>query len=138
MLSEHFGIDVEMADNLNIVLIATPWNKHSEFMELFAALRDITDMIPKRKERPAFKLPPDKTGVISPADGWYGDTECVDLDDAENRVSAAVIAAYPPGTAIVITGETITREQIEYIKLLEGFGAEITGTDSSSKIEVVK
>ncbi|MCH5212005.1 MAG: aminotransferase class V-fold PLP-dependent enzyme [Oscillospiraceae bacterium] len=137
MLSEHFGIDVEMADYLNIVLIATPWNKHSDFMALFSALRDITDIVPKRTEKPVLKLPPARAGIISPADGWYGDTERIALDEAQNRISADVITAYPPGTAIVITGEKITREQIEYIKLLEASGAALTGVQNS-RIEVVK
>lgn len=137
MLSEHFGIDTEMADYLNIVLIATPWNKHSDFMELFEALKDITDMLPKRKESPVLKVPPVRENVISPSEGWYGDTETIALDCAAGRVSADTVTSYPPGTAIIVTGEEITREQIEYIKLLKSAGAELTGTEGG-RIEVVK
>ncbi len=136
-LSDYFGIDVEMADCFNIVLIATPWNRHSDFADLFSALKDITDMLPPRSAMPEISPPPVTDGVIAPSAGWFADTEPVEPDAAEGRISAVSVTAYPPGIPIIITGAVISAGQIEYIKLLTRFGAEITGMDDN-RIEVVK
>ncbi|MGN0181090.1 MAG: aminotransferase class I/II-fold pyridoxal phosphate-dependent enzyme [Candidatus Ornithomonoglobus sp.] len=137
MLSQHFGIDVEMSDYLNIVLIVTPWNTHNEFMQLFGALRDICEMLEPREKRAEIMPPPVYTQPINQSEGWYAETETIAIDKAAGRISAAVITAYPPGTALIVTGAVITREQLDYIKTLKTAGAEITGL-SGDGIEVVK
>lgn len=137
ILSEHFGIDVEMSDYLNVVLIVTPWNTHNEFMQLFCALRDICEMLPTREKCVEIQPPPICTELINPSDGWYAQTETTAPDKAAGRTSAAVITAYPPGTALIVTGAVITQEQLDYVKALRTAGAEITGL-SGDGIEVVK
>lgn len=136
ILSERYGIDVEMADLYNIVLIATPWNMHSDFITLFNALRDIIEDLSSAKYK-MIEPPPCNSGIIEPYSGWYGETEYVSLDSAVGRRSSGVIASYPPGTAIIVTGAVIDREQTEYIKSLKKAGAEITGI-IDDKIEVVR
>ncbi len=137
ILSEHFGIDVEMADYLNIVLIVTPWNTHNEFMQLFSALRDICQTLEPREKCAEIQPPPICAELINPSDGWYAETETIAMDKAAGRISAAVITAYPPGTALIVTGAPITQEQLDYVKTIKAAGAEITGL-SDDGIEVVK
>lgn len=136
-LSQYYGIDAEMADSSNIVLIATPYNTHSDFMSLYHALLDITDGLKPAEGRNGTIPPPGFDGVISPAEAWYADTEWVNIDEAEGRVSAALVTVYPPGTAVIVTGGMINAEQIKYIKRISEFGGRITGI-SDNKIEVVK
>lgn len=135
-LSDYYGIDVEMADLCNIVLIATPWNMHSDFMELFRALRDITGTL-MASGGCVCECPPAVSGTADPSLGWYADTEYTDIDEAAGRVAAASVASYPPGTGIIITGTVISKSQTEYIKRLIAAGAEIAGM-IDNKIEVVK
>lgn len=137
LLSERYGIDIEMADPLNIVLIATPWNKHADFMSLFRALVDITEPLGARKE--AAELPPytRERGVIEPGEAWFSDSESVPIEEAEGRTAAAVTAAYPPGCALLVPGAVITRDDIEYIDRLRAMGIEIAGLEDG-KTEVVK
>lgn len=137
MLSEHFGIDVEMADYLNIVLIATPWNTRNDFMQLFGALRDICGMTGEREVIPEIKPAPVCGGVIEPQKGWFAETEYVELSEASGRISAAAVTAYPPGTALIVPGAEITAEQIAYTQALREAGAEIAGL-ADNRIEVVK
>ena len=132
-LSEHFGIDAEMADSVNVVLIATPWNTHSDFMALFDALRDITALVGARQRRQALTVPPVFDGVISPSRARYADTERIPVAKAQGRVAAETVAAYPPGTAVIVTGETVREEQTEYIRQLRD-----TGVNIDDELEVVK
>lgn len=127
MLSERCGIDAEMADLINIVLIATPWNVHNDFMELFRALREITERIGGRRD--TLSLPPYEPGLIAAEPGavWFSDSEFVPLELAEGRTASAPVAAYPPGTGIIIPGAEISAEQIGYINMLREAGAEIAG-----------
>ncbi len=135
-LSEYYGIDIEMSDYSNIVLIATPYNTHSDFMVLFHALRDITSGLELSNKKDILVPPPVPDGVISPSDGWYADTECIDIDKSEDRISASTVTVYPPGTAVIVTGGRITKEAISYIKMSQKLGAKLTGI-SDNGIEVV-
>lgn len=135
-LSSYYGIDVEMADMTNIVLITTPANTHSDFISLFHALCEITKALPERKTQTEFLPPPPTAQTFSPSDGWFADTKKVDIKKSKGRTSAVTVTAYPPGCAIIVTGEKITKDQITYIDLLKKQNAKITGIEDN-KIEVV-
>lgn len=136
-LSERYGIDVEMADYLNVVLIATPWNTHQDFMALFRALRDICGRLPVRTSELSVKIPPVNKGIIEPSKAWYADTETIELSAAAGRTAAQTVTAYPPGIAVVYAGAVINDEEIRYITELEKAGAKISGL-KDLRIEVVK
>lgn len=136
LLSERYGIDVEMADYMNIVLIATPWNEHRDFMALFRALRDICGDLKERENEIKVKLPPPYPEVLSPSDAWYGDTETIHINGSEGRISAQTATVYPPGISVILPGAVIRKEDIQYITGLEKEGAKISGA-KDSRIEVV-
>lgn len=135
-LSEYYGTDVEMADLYNIVLIVTPYNKHSDFITLFNGIRDILRDEKLTDTEKRFPKPPDISGVISPKEGWFKKTEQVDIDNAIGRISAQTVSVYPPGTAVIVTGDTVKESAVLYIKTVLMYGAEVTGI-SDGKIEVV-
>lgn len=136
-LSDYYGIDAEMADMFNIVLIATPWNKHSDFMNLFRAIRDITEGLRPRIEKRAQYGTFSEIIKADPQKGWFADSELIPLEETEGRTAAAPVSVYPPGTAVIVTGCVIDRKQIEFIKENREAGAEIDGM-KDGKIEVVK
>lgn len=47
---------------------------------------------------------------------WLGATEVVACEDAVGRVSAASLAAYPPGIPNVLPGEEITADVVEFLR----------------------
>ncbi|MBR0366561.1 MAG: aminotransferase class V-fold PLP-dependent enzyme [Clostridia bacterium] len=136
MLSERFGIDVEMADLFNIVLIVTSYNNRTDIKKLIEACGVITTGAERRRTKPAFIPPAAIRDIISPSEGWYKKTEFVPIDESAGRIAGTVISSYPPGTAIVVTGETIRKESIEYIRSLIAAGAVLTGI-KDNKVEVV-
>ena len=136
-LSDYYGIDIEMADMFNIVLIVTPWNTHSDFMNLFRAIREITESLMMRTEKQARYGTFSKIIKANPQKGWFANSEFIPLDETEGRTAAAPVSVYPPGTAVIVTGCVIDQEQIEFIKENKEAGAEIDGM-KDGKIEVVK
>lgn len=136
ILSDKYGIDIEMADLLNIVLIVTPSNTAADMQALYDALADITQHLEKRKENVKILPPPIFEDVISPQNAFFGDTKIIPLDNSIGEISAAAVTAYPPGIPIIYAGAKITENQLAYIKYLRQLGAEITGADDDM-IEVL-
>lgn len=136
-LSDYYGIDIEMADMFNIVLIATPWNTHSDFMNLFRAIKEITEGLMRRTEKRVQYGNFSKIIKANPQQGWFAKSEFIHLDETEGRIAAVPVSVYPPGTAVIVTGCVIDREQIDFIKENREAGAEIDGM-KDGKIEVVK
>ncbi len=128
-LSRKYGIDIEMADLVNIVLIATPYNTAEDMEKLYRALLEITKKLSKRKA--AVKIPkiPATDGIFSPADAFFGKTRSVPIGNSAGYVSAVTVTPYPPGIPVIFQGARITGEQLEYIERLKNAGAQITGAD---------
>lgn len=55
------------------------------------------------------------------------DTERVKLENAAGRISKCTISVYPPGTALVCPGETISGEMVTYLKEVIGAGGAVHG-----------
>lgn len=137
ILSENYGTDVEMADLIHIVLIVTPYNRHSDFINLFHALKEIISGFKKRTDKKVFPEMPEVSGeVISPQDAWGKRTESVDIKKSVGRISAQTLSVYPPGTAVTVMGETISDNAVEYICAVKEYGGEVIGL-CDGKIEVV-
>jgi lysine decarboxylase len=63
-----------------------------------------------------FAIPP-RWGPLelTPRDAFLGPQEAVELDEAEGRIAAESLAAYPPGIPNVLPGERLTAETLEFI-----------------------
>lgn len=131
------GIDIEMADYLNIVLIATSSNTQSDLDELYNALLDITSDLKLREYGIDIAIPPDCKNILNPQKAFFAETELLPLGKAIGKISASAVTAYPPGIPIIYTGEKITAEKADYIKYIKNSGAKITGL-TNNFIETVK
>ncbi len=53
--------------------------------------------------------------------------ECVPLEDSEGRISAEYIYLYPPGIPLIVPGEEMSRELIEYLSYCRKAGFSLQG-----------
>lgn len=136
-LAEKYGIDAEMADLLNIVLIATSSSTAEDMDKLYAAILEIASGLKERVKPLEIPFPPSFDGVISPSDAFFGGAETIPLERCRGKISAATVMPYPPGIPVICAGAPITAEQIEYISRLEKAGAEIVGMKNGN-IEILK
>lgn len=136
ILSES-GIDIEMADMFNIVLIVTPANTKDEMRSLWWTLLNIAENTPKRDNTIGITAPPILAETLNPSDAFWSEGEEIPLGRAEGRIAKNTVVPYPPGIPVIFTGERIRREQIEYIEEIEAAGGEVYGLDDG-KIEIVK
>ncbi|MBQ9598754.1 MAG: aminotransferase class V-fold PLP-dependent enzyme [Clostridia bacterium] len=131
------GIDIEMADMFNIVLIVTPANTKDEMRSLWWTILNIAENVPKRENTIGITAPPVCTETLNPSDAFWSEGEEIALNRSEGRIAKGTVTPYPPGVPVIVTGERIRREQIEYLEEIEAAGGEINGLNDG-KIEIVK
>ncbi len=68
---------------------------------------------------------------------FFGPRERLPLPQALGRVSAQTLSLYPPGIPLVLPGERLTTDLVEYIRKLGASRALITGWQPGETIEVV-
>ena len=104
------GIRVEMADRDTVVFLATLADTHKDFLELTkvlnAALLKLRSDPRPVKTSLSWSVKPEQ--VITPREAYFADTEIIGRSEAAGRISADLIAPYPPGVAVLAPGEKIT------------------------------
>ena len=136
------GIRVEMADRDTVVFLATLTDTAEDFSRLASALIPILKS-QQQSPRPSatslsWSVVP--TRGISMREAYFADTELVDAKYAIGRVSADLIAPYPPGVAVVAPGEILTEQIVEGLATTKAAGVRIAyATDSTlAQYRVVK
>jgi lysine decarboxylase len=128
------GIRVEMADRDTIVFLATLADRREDF----DALSDVLIPILKRHQEQrresatalSWSVVPERT--ISMREAYFSKTVMVDAADAVGRISADLIAPYPPGVAVVAPGEVLTKTIIDGLAASKKAGVRIAyATDST-------
>jgi lysine decarboxylase len=128
------NIRVEMADSDTVVFIATLADSTEEFEHLASVLIPILTSL-QTTQRPtatslSWSVVP--TVAISMRDAYFADTEMVAAKDCVGRVSADLIAPYPPGVAVVAPGEVLTSQILDGLATTKAAGVRIAyATDSS-------
>lgn len=121
------SIRVEMADRDTIVFLATLSDSAEEFEKLAEALIPILKKRQEQRRESATALSwsviPQRG--ISMRDAYFATTEMVDAVNAEGRISADLIAPYPPGVAVVAPGEILTAQILEGLKSSKDAGVRI-------------
>ena len=118
ILEIDFGIEVESASDIGVLILCNLGNKRSDFVYLADALEKIAAAnhkdiyyLENRKHMPMLE-PQIK---MSLRDAYYADKEIIAKEDAIGRISAEVIAECPPGISILLPGELITKEHLPYL-----------------------
>jgi lysine decarboxylase len=121
------GIRVEMADRDTIVFLATLVDTPDDFTALSDALIPILKerQGPRRESATALSWSVIPERGISMRDAYFAKTEMVAADTAAGRISADLIAPYPPGVAVVAPGEILTPQILKGLKSSKDAGVRI-------------
>lgn len=133
---QSVGIRVEMADRDTIVFLATLADRREDF----DALSDVLIPILKRHQEQrresatalSWSVVPER--AISMREAYFSKTVMVGAADAVGRISADLIAPYPPGVAVVAPGEVLTKTIIDGLAASKKAGVRIAyATDATLK-----
>jgi len=125
-LGEH-GIRVEMADQDTVVFLATLADTRADFDEVADLLIEIarSQQSSPRPSATALSWSIVPTVGISMRDAYFASTEMVSASDAIGRVSADLIAPYPPGVAVIAPGEILTEKIVQGLSASQKAGVRI-------------
>ena len=104
------NIRVEMADRDTVVFLATLADDAESFAQLKNVLLPILQNLVSAPRESATALSWSVVPQIgiSMRDAYFADTEMLPAEKAQGRISADLIAPYPPGVAVVAPGEVLT------------------------------
>jgi arginine decarboxylase len=121
------GIRVEMADQDTVVFLATMADTREDFDHLADALIEIARSLQgsPRPSATALSWSVVPTVGISMRDAYFATTELVDAAQAIGRISADLIAPYPPGVAVIAPGEILTPTIVEGLSASQKAGVRI-------------
>lgn len=128
ILRKDYNIQVEMSDLYNILAVVTIGDKKENLIALVSALKDIADKSDVREIQSDILTPISPEMIVSPRDAFYGAKKTVSLDDSIGEIAGEMIMAYPPGIPVVVPGERMSKDIVEYIKRLKEEKCELQGT----------
>ncbi len=139
-LRDNHNIEVEMSDMYNVLCLITSGDNEGTVKILLNALREMAQEFRgqgKAVKELAVKIPEIPHLALLPRDAFYGETESIPFKDSADRIIAEFIYVYPPGIPILLPGEVITQENIDYITDHVEVGLPVKGPEDRS-VQFVK
>ncbi|GAB2692789.1 aminotransferase class I/II-fold pyridoxal phosphate-dependent enzyme [Paenibacillus thermoaerophilus] len=133
-LRDHYNIEIELSDMYNILCLVTPGDDESTVSRLVEALAEMSRVFHNTREARelVIKTPPIPQLVMTPRDAFYGDTEVIPFEESADRIIAEFIYVYPPGIPILLPGEVISQENIDFIMEHVQVGLPVKGPEDRS------
>ena len=136
-LRGNYHIEPEMSAPAYIICMTSVYDDAGNFNRLTDALKEIDSSLDSA-EISASPSYPKAQVEISISEALNGESENIPLMQAEGRISAEYLWAYPPGIPIIAPGEIITAKIIDYIKFCRKSGCNllIPGRETADEISV--
>ncbi|WP_258111337.1 aminotransferase class I/II-fold pyridoxal phosphate-dependent enzyme [Alicyclobacillus sp. SP_1] len=134
MLREEHNIEVELSDLYNILCIVSWGDEWWQLEKLVHALSEVAKscvVVSHHTDEKNVQLPPKTELLMAPRDAFYARTEVVPIAESVGRIIAEMIMVYPPGIPILMPGEKITAESIDYIETNLRAGLPVQGPDDA-------
>jgi arginine decarboxylase len=132
LLNSEFGIQVEMADLYNVLVIVSIGDRRDDLDRLVCGLEILARRSPSARDGhvadvPAVPPVQEAKLACTPREAYFAAHTLVPLSRAAGRTSADIITIYPPGIPILVPGEEISQTAVEYLEFLGARGARIDG-----------
>jgi lysine decarboxylase len=132
------GVRLELADHDTLVPLVTVGDDDVSIDRLVSS---ITSSIAKRRSGARSPSREDFTGVrletvISPRAAFFSELETVEARDAHGRISAEVVAPYPPGIPVIAPGERIDGRVLDVLRAEARRGTRIAYCRSPTLVTV--
>jgi lysine decarboxylase len=130
LLRERHDLAVEGSDLRHLYLVVSPADDDAAVERLAAGLDAV-----RRPGTEPLVIPPaaalalrPRERVVSPRVAWFAPSEPVALHAAAGRVAAEPATPYPPGVPVLVPGEVIDEEQVEFLEAVLAAGGHVHGT----------
>jgi arginine decarboxylase len=152
ILDQQLGVTAEFASLQHLTFIITLGNTQEDIEQLVQAFTKLAIISPPnseahlgRKEKKGMVLWDDVSMMgnsicISPREAFFATTETLPIRETTQRICAEIVCPYPPGIPVLMPGEIITHDALEYLRQIQRMGGFISGCADSSlnTLKVVK
>jgi lysine decarboxylase len=121
------GMPIELADRDTVVPIIS---MNDDLASVDRFLEGVSEAIERersspRSVRPSISWTVEPKVVISPREAFFAPHVTVPANEAIGRVSAELVAPYPPGIPVLAPGERITSEAVEGLRQVMADGTQV-------------
>lgn len=120
-------IQVEMANERCLVLLVSPGNTEEEARRMVAALEAMKELRPGAQPLEPSAAPPQPAQAMPLWEAALAPCTWVPLEQSAGRIAAEFICPYPPGIPVLLPGEEVDEQVIEYLRRAQGDGKEVRG-----------
>ncbi|WP_119260750.1 aminotransferase class I/II-fold pyridoxal phosphate-dependent enzyme [cyanobacterium endosymbiont of Rhopalodia gibberula] len=133
---QQLGITAELPMLRHLTFIISIGNTTDDVTKLIAAFQILSNSYFSPHSPispfPHLPIPPSPHSPISPRETFFAATEMIDFDCSIGRISGDLIYSYPPGIPILMPGEKITDQTLEYLQTMLALGASVINCSDSS------
>lgn len=131
----ELGVIAELPSLQNLTFIISLGNTEADIEKLVQAFTTLATEYKQAKQiitsdRPDNLL--ESKMAISPRQAFYASTETLPIARARDRICGELVCPYPPGIPILMPGEIVTQEALDYLQHIQKSGGLISGCADSS------
>jgi arginine decarboxylase len=132
ILAKDYGVQVDCADLFNLIAIMGVGTNRHDVERLLSALEDLDRKEPGHEKNWVLRLPSLSTEMaMTPRDVFLQHrSKRVPLSRAAGHISAQTLTPYPPGIPVLIPGERITQEIVDFLKDLAEKDIRVSGQET--------
>jgi arginine decarboxylase len=121
-LWSRFNLTVEFADPWQLICSITIADTSDRIDRLIAALRAVATDHQRgallRADQAELAPPPLPQMILNPRQAVFRSSHAVPLSEARDHVCAEQVIPYPPGIPLLMPGEVLSAEMIDYVQYL--------------------
>jgi len=132
ILAKDYGIQVDCADLFSLIAIMGTGTTRQDVEKLVSALEEMDRKDPGHEKNWVLQLPSLSTEMaMTPRDVFLAQrSKRVPLSRAVGHISAQTLTPYPPGIPVLIPGERITQEIVDFLEDLAEKDIRISGQET--------
>lgn len=140
ILHEQLGVTAELPLLKHLTFIISLGNNSEDIDKLVRAFSSLamrqTQKAPNLNRMPQISdrrgTAPTSIASITPREAYFAPTETIAIVRSNDRISAELICPYPPGIPVLMPGEAISQDAIDYLRQVLALGGRITGCSDPS------
>ena len=139
ILHEQLGVTCELPTLQHLTFIISLGNTPKDIQNLIHSCQKLSKF-PSLPHMGLVPLSQSPSSPVSPRQAYFAPTETIQINQASDRICGELICPYPPGIPLLMPGEAITTEAIEYLQQVILAGGTITGCNDPSlkTIQILK
>jgi arginine/lysine/ornithine decarboxylase len=139
LLHDDYGVSIEMAGATTVTLVVSIGNTQEDMERCVHGVEQLARRLrgSRGQNNPLFHIfalqtPPMGRQILVPRDAFFARKIRVPVPESTGKISGESVVPYPPGIPVLVPGEEITPEIVEYLTGVRRTGVEIHGCEDRS------